>query len=226
MVFDTLHGETVSPDEFIAQIKAPEFPCVGAKSAAARGNLKIVRARDITSGWNDLDIHRELLNWADEYDGKDSNLRSLVVLFDGPTTLSETAFEKAMWERLQSFAAKDAWLGEDFASSVSADPDDPHFSVSFGGEAYFVVGLHPRASRPARRFAAPAMVFNLHDQFEKLRAQGRYDRMRETIIERDIAIAGTINPMLAQHGEVSAARQFSGRAVGDDWKCPFQDPRA
>ena len=32
--------------------------------------------------------------------------------------------------------------------------------------------------------------------------------------------------MLERHGEISAARQFSGRAVNDDWQCPFRDPRA
>lgn len=65
------------------------------------------------------------------------------------------------------------------------------------------------------------MVFNLHDQFELLRAEGRYDKLRSSILERDLAIAGTANPMLAQHGTLSAARQYSGRAVEDAWRCPF-----
>ena len=69
------------------------------------------------------------------------------------------------------------------------------------------------------------MVFNLHDQFEKLRAGGRYERMRDAILERDRQLAGDINPMLARHGESSEARQYSGRMVGDDWECPFRDPR-
>ena len=66
------------------------------------------------------------------------------------------------------------------------------------------------------------VVFNLHDQFERLRAAGRYERLRTAIVDRDAAWTGTINPMLAQHGESSAARQFSGRAVPDDWACPFR----
>lgn len=65
------------------------------------------------------------------------------------------------------------------------------------------------------------MVFNLHDQFEQLRSQNRYDKLRDTILGRDMALAGSLNPMLARHGTLSAARQYSGRAVGDDWKCPF-----
>ena len=104
---------------------------------------------------------------------------------------------------------------------MSVDPEDPHFSLSFAGEAFFVVGLHPNASRPARRFEAPAMVFNLHAQFEVLREQQRYEKLRASILERDLALAGSINPMLARHGESSEARQYSGRAVDADWKCPF-----
>jgi FPC/CPF motif-containing protein YcgG len=46
--------------------------------------------------------------------------------------------------------------------------------------------------------------------------------MREAIMVRDEAIAGSRNPMLARHGEMSEARQYSGRAVDPQWRCPFQ----
>jgi FPC/CPF motif-containing protein YcgG len=219
----------VRPDRLVARfrehIAAAEFPCVGAKSALARGTLRIIAARDITSAWNDVEVHDELLNWAFDYRRDPNGLRSLAVVFEGPSDLSEGEFERAMWERLQSFADKDAWRGQEYDSAVSPDPEDPHFSLSFGGEAFFVVGLHPHASRPARRFASPALVFNLHDQFERLRAAGRYERMREAIISRDVALAGSPNPMLARHGEASEAAQYSGRAVPDGWTCPFRDAR-
>ena len=213
-------------DAFHSFVRDDTFPCVGAKSAMATGQLKVVGAVDITSAWNDLAIHRDLMDWAGAYAEDARGLRSLAVIFDGPEILSEQEFEAAMWERLQSFADKDAWLGQQADTSVSPDPDDPHFALSFGGEAFFVVGLHPNASRPARRFSKPTMVFNLHDQFERLREQGKYGTMREKILLRDEALAGTINPMLAPHGEVSAARQYSGRSVGQDWRCPFQSPRS
>ena len=150
---------------------------------------------------------------------------SLAFVFADRTHLSEEAFEKAMWERIQSLSDKDAWLDHPYDSRVSQDPDDIHFSLSFGGEAFFAVGLHPRASRPARRFASPAIVFNLHDQFVQLRDQGRYETIRETILERDVQLAGSVNPMLARHGEASAAAQYSGRQVDNDWVCPFRDTR-
>jgi len=139
-------------DEFQAKIRATDFPCVGAKAALAKGSLKIIAARDLTSAWNDVVIHRELLAWSREYQHSPAGLRSLAIVFEGPLDLSEQGFEAAMWERIQSFADKDAWLGQPYDKAVSADPEDPHFSLSFGGSAFFVVGLHPNASRPARRF--------------------------------------------------------------------------
>ena len=185
----------------------------------------MVAARDIRSAWNDLQIHDELLSWALDCRRDSRGLRSLAIVFEGPDDLPEAEFEQCMWERLQSLADKDAWRGQHYDPSVSCDPADPHFSLSFGGLAFFVVGLHPASSRPGRRFARPAIAFNLHDQFERLRAEGRYERMRERIIMRDTALAGTPNPMLKRHGETSEAAQYSGRAVPEGWQCPFRDLR-
>ncbi|WP_419866834.1 guanitoxin biosynthesis heme-dependent pre-guanitoxin N-hydroxylase GntA [Altericroceibacterium endophyticum] len=212
-------------EELFAMIAEKGFPCVGAKSAMARGTLKVVACHRLTSGWDDVRIHQHLLDWSRAYRQDPAGLRSLAFIFDGPDDLDEGAFESAMWTRIQSFADKDHWRGQPYNTTVSADPAEPHFSLSFGGEAFFVVGLHPQASRPARRFAHPVMVFNLHDQFERLRDQNRYERMRETILARDFDLAGSLNPMLARHGEASEARQYSGRAVEDGWACPFHDPR-
>lgn len=205
--------------DFIAK---PLFPCVGAKSALAKGQIKAVVARSITSGWNDLTIHAALLKFAGDYRRDRKLFQSLAVIFEGPDTLDERAFEKNMWARVQSMSDKDVWLGQHYDDGVSPDPDSPHFSLSFGGEAFFVVGLHPRASREARRFEAPTMIFNLHDQFERLREEGRYEKLRNSILSRDEALSGTLNPMLSRHGEASEARQYSGRAVDNDWGCPFE----
>jgi uncharacterized protein len=207
-------------------IAGTDFPCVGAKSALATGMLRVIEARDITSSWNDLEIHGELFKWAHAYRSDPSGLRSFAVIFGGPADLDETGFEQALWERLQSLADKDAWKGLPYDPRVCPDPQNPHFSLSFGGEAFFVIGLHPQASRPARRFPKPTLVFNLHDQFERLRAEGRYERMRERILARDEALAGSPNPMLARHGQASEAAQYSGRVVEADWRCPFHDPRS
>lgn len=197
------------------------FPCVGAKAALARGTLNVLACNRIDSAWDDVRIHDGLLRFAAAYREEPTLFRSFAVVFNGPTDLDETSFERALWSRVQSLSDKDVWRGQEYDSRVSADPEDTHFSLSFGGEAFFVVGIHPNASRPARRFAKPALVFNLHDQFEQLRAEGRYEGMREKILVRDEALAGSRNPMLARHGAASEARQYSGRVVEEGWRCPF-----
>lgn len=197
------------------------FPCVGAKAALKRDGMRFIVARDFQSAWDDLRILPALHDLAQSYRAEPELFQSLVVLFETGSPADEVSFEEGLWTRLQSLSDKDKWLGQVADPRVAHDPDDPHFAMSFGGEAFFVVGLHPRSSRPARRFATPAMVFNLHDQFEQLRAAGRYDKLRASILMRDEAVAGSINPMLAQHGSVSAARQYSGRAVEDGWVCPY-----
>ena len=225
MLTDELEDQRLK-EAFEGFVRDAGFPCVGAKSALSHGTLKTIGCWSIVSAWDDLRIHGELLVWARDYRRDPGLFRSIAFLFSGPDDLSEREFEEALWARAQSLSDKDAWLDQPFDVRVNGDPGDPHFSLSFGGEAFFVVGLHPNASRPARRFERPALVFNLHDQFEQLRAEGRYERIRETIIERDVDLAGSVNPMLARHGEASEAAQYSGRVVEADWQCPFRDPRA
>ncbi len=208
-------------DRFRDFIRHPGFSCVGAKSALSRDQLQILVARDIRSAWDDLRILPELQAFAARYVERPKLFQSFVVLFEGPDAIAEDAFEQHLWARVQSLSDKDRWLGETYDGRVSQDPASPHFSLSFGGQAFFVVGLHPGASRLARRFERPALVFNLHDQFERLRAEGLYPRLRDTILDRDLALNGSRNPMLAKFGENSEARQYSGRAVEDDWRCPF-----
>lgn len=205
----------------LAHVGERDFPCVGAKAALAKGTLEVFGCTRIDSAWDDVRIHDALLRFAQAYRRDKTMYRSFAVVFDGPDDLSEAAFERALWQRVQSLSDKDVWRGQEYDARVSPDPENPHFSLSFGGEAFFVVGLHPNSSRPARRFERPAMVFNLHDQFERLRAEGKYESMREKILVRDEALAGSRNPMLAPHGTSSEARQYSGREVDAGWRCPF-----
>jgi len=208
-------------NSLVAFVEHPQFPCVGAKSALARGTLEIISAWSIASAWDDLRIHEALEKWSADYDPDAAGFRSFAVVFSQPRDLGEAEFESALWDRLASLIAKDGWRGNAYDPKVSQDPADPHFALSFGGRAYFAVGLHPKASRTARRMPYPTIVFNLHDQFERLREEQKYERMREVILARDEELDGAPNPTIARHGEVSEARQYSGRAVSDDWECPF-----
>jgi FPC/CPF motif-containing protein YcgG len=86
--------------------------------------------------------------------------------------------------------------------------------------------MHPASSRLSRRFHWPTLVFNPRAQFERLRAEGKFERLRALVRERDVALQGTLNPNLADFGERSEARQYSGRATEPGWQCPFHRKEA
>jgi FPC/CPF motif-containing protein YcgG len=213
------HAELAA--ELQAFVAAPDFPCVGAKAALRRHQLEILVASDIRGAAHDRRITEALQDFAARHDSDEKLFVSQAVIFQNDRELSEADFETYLWQRLTAFHAIDR---EHFHwdPNVDSDPQSPHFSMSIGGKGFFVVGLHPNASRAARRFKHPTLVFNLHAQFEKLRDEGRYETIRSKTIERDIALQGSTNPMLARHGEASPAAQYSGRAVDRHWKCPFR----
>jgi FPC/CPF motif-containing protein YcgG len=204
---------------FLRRVGQAEFPCVGAKSAAAQDAIEFFDGGDLRDPGGDEALLARLQLFAARA-RTDALFVSFVALYPATPRLGEEEFEAALWRRLQALHELDA---RNFCwdASVSANPESPAFSMSFGGRAYYVVGLHPGSGRRARRFETAALVFNLHSQFETLRADGRYEKMRTAITERDIAYSGSRNPMLKRHGEDSEARQYSGRVVGKDWKCPF-----
>jgi hypothetical protein len=149
-----------------------------------------------------------------------TTLRAFVAVFPDRAPRTELAFERRLWAQLQRLHEHDC-RNAIWDPGVSEDADDPMFSFSFAECAYFVVGLHAFSSRISRRFRWPALVFNPHSQFGRLRGEGRFARMQQAIREREIAVQGSLNPNLADFGERSEARQYSGREVEKDWKCPF-----
>jgi FPC/CPF motif-containing protein YcgG len=204
-------------------VSLPSFPCTAAKSAKNRGTIREVLYGQLDEASKDMEILDDIERFISSFQDS-GDLRSFVAAFKGPPGMSELEFEQAMWKRLQALHDLDAETC-DWDRAVSCDPASPDFSFSLRGRAFFVIGLHPNASRASRRYSRPALVFNLHDQFETLRRQGRYDRMRDVIRRRDAACCGSINPALQDFGDWSEARQYSGRDVPDDWRCPFRPRR-
>jgi uncharacterized protein len=159
-----------------------------------------------------------------------SALRRMSYRFGAYDRLDDDAVTEGLARDLYAFAAERAGFRSDaryhaWDPRVVSDPADPQFSFSVAGTAYFVVGMHPQASRRARRFAWPALVFNAHEQFEQLRIAGTLPRLKQQIRQREITLDGTINANLNDYGRDSEAKQYSGRATGEDWKCPFR-PRS
>lgn len=210
-----------SNNAFVQHIEQAGFPCLAAKTAVSRGQIHFFEAGSIDSAQSDSRLLEALTQYARCSVGGGLAFQSFVALFPGSAKTTPEQFETSLWQRLQGLHERDA---RTFAwdPSVSCDPTSDHFSMSLGGHAFYVVGTHPGSERRARRTPVTAMVFNLHSQFEQLRREGRYTRFRDEIIRRDIAFEGHLNTMLAAHGQSSEARQYSGRMVDDEWRCPFK----
>ena len=213
------------PDDIIqkcmAHLQEKTFPCVAARAAESRQQIKCFVSIAIECPAHDQQIINFLYNFIDEYRKSDDLFHSAVIIFPYSQINNEENFDNALWQRLQALSNIDR---ENYKHDkrVSADPASPNFSFSLKEEAFYIIGLHPNSSRPARQLPYPAIVFNPHAQFEKLRETGSYQRMKNIVRKRDIAYSGSINPMLQDFGNTSEVYQYSGRKYDETWQCPFK----
>ena len=199
-----------------AMVLHPDYPCLGARAVFNRDRASVVVLEELAT----VDSTRMLLEALTSFGqvtDRAAGFASLVAVFRATDVADEAEFETLLWRQLGLLHAADQ---KPWDPRVSDDPGNPHFAFSVGGTAFFVVGLHPQSSRIARRTPLPTLVFNLHEQFEELRGSDRFGRMRDTIRRRDTELQGFPNPMVADHGRSSEARQYSGRAVPADWEAP------
>ncbi len=199
-----------------------EYPCVAAKEAVRKQRVKVFVAGHMACPKDDRAILDFMYNFVDEYRNSKEFFHSAAVIFEGPTDIhSEEMFETMLFQRLQSLADIGA---KEYAydKRVSSDPTSKDFSFSIKEEAFYIIGLHPKSSRPARQFEYPTMVFNPHEQFEVLRATHRYDKMKNIVRKLDTALAGSVNPMLQDFGNSPEVFQYSGRKLDSSWQCPLK----
>lgn len=202
-------------------INRSEFPCIGAKASLAKDGLTCMVAGNMACPADDPQILKFLYSSIDQFRSGDGKLYSAVIIFDSPRQMSETQFEQLMWMRLQNLATMDA---KEYAydQRVSPHPLSPDYSFSIKEEAYYIIGLHAGSSRPARRFTYPALVFNPHAQFELMKETTKYQSMQKAIRKKDITLAGSVNPMLTDHGQESEAKQYSGIHYTNNFECPLK----
>ena len=203
-----------------AYVQGPLFPCVGARSAFNKDRARFGLYEGLGNGHAVDVLCADLDRFSQEFPDPGAEAVTFIAMFN-ERLATEDQFVRQMWQHLQAMHEYDR---KEFRwdATVSSDPSRSDFSFSVAGRAFFVVGLSPVSSRLARRTPMPCLVFNFHDQFETLRANGKYAPMQEAIRKRDTALQGSINPVLARFGESSEARQYSGQAVSPDWKCPFR----
>src|SRR5690606_22017136 len=186
-------------------IKSQDHRCISAQSLIKNDTLDIRSYKSLGSPASAEEMAKDLLAFIKKRSSIKIRLTSFMAVFETPKEMSELAFENALWQQLQLLHNLDE---KKWDADVSQAPDDPNFSFSFGGKAFYIIGMHPNSTRLARQFPYPALVFNLHEQFEKLREQGHYYKMRDIIRERDTKLQGYVNAMVADHGTSSEAKQY------------------
>ena len=198
-----------------------EFPCIAAKAALAKEQAKCFVAGNMACPKDDVDILHFLYDFVDGYRASKDFYHSAAIIFTSPHINNEELFDELLWQRLQALEILDA-KDNAYDNRVEADTASAKFSFSINEEALYVIGLHPLSSRQSRQFKYPALVFNPHAQFETLKQSSKYESMKNAVRKRDIALSGSINPMLKDFGESSEVYQYSGREYDETWQCPLK----
>lgn len=209
-------------------INFEKHPCIVGSSIIEQGNYEFDLFEQFADKESSELMCEQLYNFLDKVENSSDNLLfSYMAIFRTPGYLSEMDFEEMLWKHLQYAHEYDCKkFGWDV--KVNSDPNDPNFSFSLGGNAFYVIGLHPMSSRKARRFDHVALVFNLHAQFDRLKRQNVYSKVQKKVRGKDQHMNGSFNPMLSDFGKSSEAIQYSGREVKvkEEWKCPFHAAKA
>ena len=161
------------------------FPCIGAKATWNSGAVSFGFYERLANHTSTKNLAHDLEQFTRRnMQQAATQLATLIAVFRGPFDLDEREFEKLLRSQLQNLHDLDS---QRFAwdARVSADLTEPEFLFSFAGQAYYVIGMHGNSSREARRFPWPTLVFNPHEEFERLRTDGNWKRMKQTIRARD-----------------------------------------
>ena len=190
-------------------ISSKSFPCVMAKAVEKLGGITVKTTENLSGEAEIRRIHQDLSAFVDRFRMKDQ-LSSFVLTCDQNRYKDFAVMEKEFWKFLIALRNFDQAL-HPHDERVSADPAHHEFSFSVKSEAFFILMLHPDSPRLSRRFKYPAIVFNPHIQFERMRLKGIFEKVRNLIRNRDKVLQGSINPMLSDFGERSEVFQYIGR---------------
>ncbi|MEV6315412.1 guanitoxin biosynthesis heme-dependent pre-guanitoxin N-hydroxylase GntA [Streptomyces sp. NPDC051776] len=206
--------------EVEAFILGEKFSCLAGRSAWRRGGIMHRHYHLLGCESSARLMAADLAEFVAGADWSARTFTSFVATFERPRGVDELRFEELLWQQLQLLHEEDA---EDhhWADGYSSDPESREFAFSVAGHPFFVIGLHETHRRWGRRPPFPMLAFNSHEQFNRIKGAGMWDRLTEKIRKQDIKLQGDINPNLHEYEELSEARRYSGRPKPAEWQCPF-----
>ncbi|BDM70334.1 hypothetical protein HEK616_38210 [Streptomyces nigrescens] len=220
-----LHSAAAVRSELDRFIQSREFSCLGARAALKRDTITHRHYQRMGNERSAQENYRDLLEYVAALRPllSDQSFRTFVATFDEPGNVDELAYEGLIWQHLQLMHDIDSrTFGLD--DGASSDPRTPNFGFHTGGHAFFVVGMHPGASRASRRFSTSAIAFNSLAQFVLLGE--KFYSMQGAIRRREAKNNGSVNPSFTVYEYEQPARHFSGRFTEEDWTCPYASRHA
>ena len=197
-------------------------PCIFGKSVIKSKNYDLKFYNSLTDVESIMKLYDDLLSFKNSQKEKYGNdFSSFIAIFLEDNITNEKDFDNKLWNVLNILNQKDKKYHK-WDESVDSSPLDKNFSFSFGGRAYFVLGMHKGSSRLSRKFQYPTLVFNARYYFDLLRENGTMEKYRAMIRQKDANAQGTINPNLINYSDSdSEAKLYSGMEISSDWVCPF-----
>ncbi|MGI5149666.1 guanitoxin biosynthesis heme-dependent pre-guanitoxin N-hydroxylase GntA [Plantactinospora sp. CA-294935] len=196
------------------------FPCLGARSAFRVGSYLFNVHQELGAAGSTRSLAADLRHFR-TVRRRMGDLYTYVGSFLEPRVVAdERDWDRLVWGVLQDLHDLD---DEPWDARYSTDPGHADFAFSFAGLGHLVVTLYPGASRYARRFAWPTLIFNPPEQDRaKFPSDEEFLRFQDKIRERDARLQGSVNPSLPDTLDDPQAPGFSGAPVGPNWDCPLR----
>jgi FPC/CPF motif-containing protein YcgG len=204
---------------FIKKILSENFSCIGAKASMTNASYEFCLLEKMGSEKSTHDLYMSLQSFAQKRQKMDKRFASFIACFSNHAEITPNQFEHLLWKQLYLLHQHDEF---EWDNRVSDDINNPYFSFSIAGEAYFVTGMCPDHPRKCREFSYPVLVFNSHDQFKYLKKINLFEKIKKIVRLRELKYNGSINPNAVDFGEQSEALQYSGLRASKDWQCPFR----
>jgi hypothetical protein len=122
--------------ELVLQV---DYPCLGARASFHRRIYRFGVYPDISSPTIARALCHDLYEFSAEMHGPEVGFASFIATFLRPDVVDERHFETLLWDQLQHIHDVDTEFFP-WDSDVSSDPENPWFSFSVGGVAYYIVG--------------------------------------------------------------------------------------
>lgn len=208
---------------FKGHVTSPSFPCFPGTRVFKEHLERFALYTDLNSN-EELDILCfDFYEYLKEYrKGKPGNDLTFIACFEKPIPRSENEFCMKLWRLLKKISDKDQQYHK-WAEGVSPNTNDKNFAFSFGGISMYMSGFHPFSSRFARRFPYMALVLNTHEQFDMLKTQGTFEKIKNAIRLKDAKLNGKYNPSLTDFGMRSEAEQYDGKDHKGNFHCPVHN---